>query len=125
MRPIHVADMVWSGLVPCKYDARGTLVDLTLPARHRPIKSEPQRVFARRHRRSVLPPLLPLPRSQAASLLFALPGLTAASANTLSGAMNPSDLRLADPSSYHDRRRYANRNYSSISRATHGFSDPI
>jgi len=31
----------------------------------------------------------------------------------LPGAMNPNDLRFADPSSYHDRRRYANPNSSS------------
>ena len=31
----------------------------------------------------------------------------------LPGAMNPYDLRFADPSSYHDRRRYANPNSSS------------
>lgn len=36
--------------------------------------------------------------------------------------MNPSDLRFADPSSYHDRRRYANPDLSWMSRVTHGFS---
>ena len=43
--------------------------------------------------------------------------LLAPPAKPVPGAMNPYDIRFADPSSYHDRRRYANPDPS--------FSDPI
>ena len=80
---------------------------LSVPARHQDTRNKKQTCSLVATSRSIPSLAFTIEHGGALALLSRPAKLL------LPGAMNPYDLRFADPSSYHDRRRYANPNSSS------------